>query len=200
MITNFTHNYKFSTRLYLNNKLLDCISQIKLLGVEITEDLSWKANTSAIIKKAYSRMSLLTKLAGFDVPVTDLTIIYIIYIRSLTDYCAVLWHSTITEEEKQDIERIQKCAIKVILQEKYTNYKEGLDILNLEELSDRRENTCLKFALSCSRNPRTSSWFPLSMPNEHNVRKHEMYLVTPANTERFRLSTIPYLQRLLNRQ
>ena len=52
----------FSTRLALNNCKLDQISATKLLGVWITEDLSWQKNTQEICRKAYARLSMLTKL------------------------------------------------------------------------------------------------------------------------------------------
>ena len=42
MILNYTNNYQFNTRILLDDKILDCINQIKLLGVEFREDLSWK--------------------------------------------------------------------------------------------------------------------------------------------------------------
>ena len=46
MIVNFTNNYQFNTRISINETLLSCIDQIRLLGIELTEDLSWKANTA----------------------------------------------------------------------------------------------------------------------------------------------------------
>ena len=52
MILNFTDNYQFNTRIMLKNSILDFISQIKLLGVELSEDLTWKANTHSITKEA----------------------------------------------------------------------------------------------------------------------------------------------------
>ena len=52
----------FVTRLTLNGQKLDQISITKLLGVWITEDLTWAKNTKEICKKAYSRISMLAKL------------------------------------------------------------------------------------------------------------------------------------------
>ena len=39
MIFNFTEDFQFSTRLYLENKLLEIINETKLLGTIITTDL-----------------------------------------------------------------------------------------------------------------------------------------------------------------
>ena len=68
MIFNETYNYQFSRRLYVENTLLDIIDEILLLGTIITSDLSWHKNTDRIVKKSYSRMTILRKLYTFNVP------------------------------------------------------------------------------------------------------------------------------------
>ena len=39
MIFNFTNKYTFNTRLALNNKILETVSETKLLGTIVTNDL-----------------------------------------------------------------------------------------------------------------------------------------------------------------
>ena len=53
---------KFATRLNMNGVLLEKVPATKLLGVWVTEDLSWSRNCSEICKKAYYRLTMLTKL------------------------------------------------------------------------------------------------------------------------------------------
>ena len=72
MIFNYTKNYKFSTRLTMNNFLLDIIDETKLLGVIISPDLAWRQNTKSLVKRGYSRIIILQKLFEFDVPEEDL--------------------------------------------------------------------------------------------------------------------------------
>ena len=67
----------------------------------------------------------------------------------------------------------------------------------LATLSDRRKKLCLKFAKSCAKNELTSDLFPLN-PAGLNTRGKLKYLVTHANTDRYKDSPVPYLQRLLN--
>ena len=52
MLFNFTDNYKFTTRLALDEKNLEIVKQAKLLGVIITDDLKWKENTEYLVKKS----------------------------------------------------------------------------------------------------------------------------------------------------
>ena len=62
MIFNHTNNYQFSTRLKLDNEILETVDSTKLLGTLITNDLTWDLNTNNIVKKAYARMELIKKL------------------------------------------------------------------------------------------------------------------------------------------
>ena len=44
------------------------------------------------------------------------------------------------------IERIQKCASKIILGKYYTSHENALDKLNMKTLNERRQTLCLNFA------------------------------------------------------
>ena len=56
MVFNFTKKRKFSTCLILNNKNIETVKEIKLLGTLITDDLKWGKNSKFLVKRAYSRM------------------------------------------------------------------------------------------------------------------------------------------------
>ena len=83
--------------------------------------------------------------------------------------------------------------------EEYEGYEESLSILNLEDLAVRRESLCLDFAKQCLLNPKTMSWFPKNPVSDHDTRNPNTFLVQHANNEHLKNSTIPYLQRLLNK-
>ena len=199
MIFNQTNLYQFNTRLKINNETLDTVEETKLLGTIITNDLKWDLNTRNIVKKAYARMELLKKLVKFQPPQNDLKQVYIAYIRSLLEQSCTVWHSSLTVENSNDLERIQKVALKIILKEHYKNYEHALKEIDLETLKTRREHLCLKFAQKCLKNPKMAKLFP---PNNktHSMktRESEHFQVNHANTERLKQSPILYMQNLLN--
>ena len=199
MVINFTKKYQFSTRIKLENILLEEVQECCLLGLTITNQLSWERNTENITKNANKRMVMLQKLYEFNVPIEELVHIYILFIRSLVEYCCAVWHSSLREEDSSSIERIQKIALRMILKENYSDYPSALYLTGLETLKLRRTQLSLSFAKKCLKSDRMSDLFPL---NEKivNTRPHEKYYVTPAKTERLAKSTVPYLQRLLNQQ
>ena len=53
MIFNFTEDYQFATRLYIEDVLMETINQTKLLGTIVQSDLKWSENTTMIVKKGY---------------------------------------------------------------------------------------------------------------------------------------------------
>ena len=198
MIINYTNNYQFSTRIYLENELLEIIDETRLLGCVITSDLKFHKNTDVMIKKAYARMCIIHKLYSFNVPVVDLVNIYILYIRSLVEQNVAVWNHTITQEEAEDIERVQKIALKIILKEDYENYDNALDFTGLEKLSIRRKGLCLRFAKKCLKNDKTAGMFPLNPCYDSRQRNSEKFQVKFAHNNRLKFSAVPALQRMLN--
>ena len=57
-----------------------------------------------------------------------------------------VWHSGLSIENENDLERVQKVACKLILKEKYRTYENSLFLLGLDKLKERREDLCLTFA------------------------------------------------------
>ena len=188
----------FNTRLQLNGKNLEELSVTKLLGVWLSEDLNWEKNTKEICKKAYSRVTMLSKLKYIGLPIEDLIKIYILFIRSLTEYCSVVFHGSLTQELTRKIEQIQKTCLKVILSENYVSYEAALEMSGLETLHDRRESRCLSFAQKCVKNTENRKMFPTNDVPTYNVRQTEKYVVNFARTNTYFKSAIPFCQRKLN--
>ena len=213
----FTRAQKdFATRLTINNKFLERLNVTKVLGVWISEDGSWSKNTQEILKKGYSRISFLTKLRYAGVKTEDLLELFQLFIRSCAEYCSVAFHSSLTAAESKSLERLQSTCLKVILQENYISYSQALEMTGLESLYDRRVAKCLNFSIKCTKHPRNSRFFPLNSNLENSAkcnldsnlnpindtqchdRGKEQFHVNHGRTEDYRMSAIPYCQRLLN--
>ena len=144
-------------------------------------------------------MELLRKVASFGTSIEEKKNIYILYIQSILEQSCVVWHSSLTAENAQDLERIQKAAVRIILGKNFENYEEALDKIDLQPLNVRREELCLKFAKKCLKHPKVKDMFPTrEKPHEMQLRDEEKFVVRHANTERMKKSSIPYMQRILN--
>ena len=191
---------EMATRLTLNGKTLERIEETKLVGVWLTTWLDWEKNTREICRKAYARMTMLTKLKYVGVNLEDLINIYILYIRSLLEYCSVVWHSTLTGEQAQHIESVQKLCLKILLGSEYSGYDQALKTCGLERLSVRRQQKCLNFGLKSLLHPVHTKMFPINPQlDSHDTRNQEHFTVNWAGSESYRKSAIPYIQIMLNK-
>ena len=199
MIFNFTRDHQFTSRTTMENVNIDVIKQTKLLGVMVCDNLSWDSNTAYLVKRANARMRLLHKLVEFCIPQSDLINIYVLYVRSILEQSCQVWHSSLTLENFQDLERVQKTALRIILKDDYISYSNALEITGLSTLFERRSKLCLKFAKSSLKHQEMKNMFPLN-PVSYDVetRFREKFKVAQSRTERHKNSAIPYMQRLLN--
>ena len=110
-----------------------------------------------------------------------------------------MFHSRLTGEQETSLERIQRTCLKVILNESYVSYEAAMEMTGLETLKSRRENRCLEFSKKCVSHDKNSRLFPLTPENTANVRVKEPFVVNFARTDAYKLSAIPYCQRLLNK-
>ena len=161
-----------------------------LLGTVITDSLTWDRNCEELIKKAYKRMQLLNCVASFTDSRQDLKNVYLTFIRSVLEQSAVVWHSSLTDENRQNLERVQKSALRIILGHNYTSYQSGLNKIGLQLLDERREENCLNFARKCVKNEQLKQMFPLNKQTNMKTRHKETYKVQFAHKDRLQKSPI----------
>ena len=200
MIINFSKKYKFATRILMNNTTLETVDETKVLGLIITPNLSWRKNTDALISKANKRLFILRNLSKFPIPNNELVLLYGQFIRSILEFNSNVWFSSITEDESDDLERVQKTVCKMLLKDKYESYDEALNVLGLEKLKERRTKLAIKFGKGCLKIDQMKDMFSKNRENEYDLRNKEDFNVQHASRQRLYKSTIPTLQRLLNSQ
>ena len=201
MIFNRSKKFQFTSDIMLKGEKLNVVEETKLLGTIITNDLKWNKNTQAIVKNANSKMKMLQVASKFIRNKNDLLHIYKTFIRSRLEFSSVVWHSSLSKSNENDIERVQKSALKLILKETYSDYETALKLLDIETLHDRRKRLCLKFAHKCLKNDTFKKLFLLKKTNHKmDKRKTEKFLIKQINTERYKKSAIPAMLRMLNEE
>ena len=201
MIFNFTKNYQFGTRLKLQNENIECVRKMKILGTLVNTSLTWDDNCAYLIKKVNSRMILIRSILSFGASRKEMVHFWITFCRNVLEQSCVIWHSSLTDENSEDLERTQKTFAKLILKDEYKNYTEALLKLNLDTLADRRENMSLKFAKDGLKfNTLTELITKKEKTHTMKMRKSEQFDVNFSNTERMKKSSIVYLQNLLNQE
>ena len=185
---------------FINGSQVHCADELNLLGVIISKDLKWKANSNSLVSKCNRKFFMFAKLKAFRAARDDLLRVWVSYLRPICEYAAPLWHSSISVADSDKIERIQKRALRIILGGDYTSYSDALESLNIPSMHQRREKLCLKFANSVLRSPKFSYLLPLR-DSDRNLRNNPRNLVKEikCDTVRYFNSTIPYLAREVNK-
>jgi hypothetical protein len=198
MLFNPTINYDFVPKCEVQGGEIDTLEEMKLLGLVIRNDLSWKSNTEQMTKRAYNRLWMLKRLKLNGANLEDLTDVYVKQVRSVLEFGAPVWNSNLIKEDVGDIERVQKCFLHLALGNGYSNYHEALQTANLETLEDRRTSICSKFAVKASKHPKHSDWFVPTDPSRPDTRQHKQHFKPPLyRLKRFKKSPIPYLTNVL---
>ena len=117
--------------------------------------------------------------------------IYIKQIRCLLEYGVAVWNSNLTVSESNDIERVQKSFLHIVLGENHKGYENALKICKLETLKERRQKLCLNFAKKAAKHPSHTKWFKLQETKPNARSKKTTYCTPITRLQRFRRS--PYL-------
>lgn len=182
--------------IYISGLPVERVSCFKLLGVTISDDLTWNAHVDSVLKKANSRLYALRQLKKAGLSEGDLVNIYCSFLRPCAEYASPVW-SNLTECLSKLIESIQKRALRTIYP--FLSYENALSTAGLDTLENRRHKACLKFAekMRCDNqgmNPLADIFHRISCVKDYG---YDLRSVQPsrryANTERFnKFITVKY--------
>ena len=150
-----------------------------------------------ILKISYRRIWAISKLSRAGISPKDIIHFFNVKIRSVLETSCPVFHSMITKQQSDDIERIQKILLRILLKDRYTSYEGACKFFDILTLEQRRKQLCLKFALRILQNEKFKDFFTLNT-NTNNIRKQEKFYVPFARTSRYKNSPKVYLTRLLN--
>ena len=179
------------TELNIKSTPIGANSDVKLLGVYISDDLSWNTHIEYIVSKASKRIYFLKQLKRAGVAPHSIIIIYTSIIRPILEYACATWHSSLPKYLCNHLEAVQRRALRIALPS--CKYEEALHIANLESLEQRRDIICRKMFLQMS-NPshKLHHLLPNKRPNHKNIRNFKCYLPPKTRTLRFQRSFLPW--------
>ena len=200
MLFNTAKHSDFMPEISVDGEHLEVVEEFKLLGVMISSNLKWEANTEYITKKAYKRLWMIRRLKNLGMNIKSLVKVFTTQIRSVLEFGAVTWHPMLTIQNSKSIERVQKSALAIILSPNYISYEEALAMTELERLDRKRVKLSLNFARKAAKHPEHSNWFCKQDVNT-NIQTRSFkppYKPVQARTQRLLKSPVPYFTQLLN--
>ena len=196
MIFNKSRKWDFPPEVFFSNGTqIEYVSETKLVGLVISEDLSWEKNTLYICQKARQKLWMLRRMGKLPFTIHQMFDFYTKEIRSIVELAVPVWHPGLTGKQTNDIERIQKLAMKVILQDSYTNYPTACEMFMTQTLKLRREKLCLTFG---RKNIKSENSLFMRINTNSQTRSSNVVREYKCNTSRFQKTSLPYMAKLLN--
>ena len=138
-------NMDFLPKIELNKEILEVTDKMRLVGLILSDDLTWTANTDSMVKRAYAKLWILRRLKQMGTESNILKLIYFRHVRSILEFGVPVWNGAITKKEVSKIERVQKIAIHIIYG-KQCSYKQSCKKFKIDKLMIRREKLCKNLA------------------------------------------------------
>ena len=132
---------------------MEIVKEPRLLGIILTDDLKWNAHVDFMCKKASKKIWQLRRMKILKLEPDILLDFYCKEVRSILEFGVACWNCGLTGKSSDQIERIQKICVNIILcdSEWEIPYFVGCTLLGLEPLSFRWTDLFIRFAQKTSR-------------------------------------------------
>lgn len=135
-------------------------------------------------------------MVSLDLDHNQLYDVYCKEVRSILEFGVPVWHPGLTLKDSVAIERIQRVAFKIILQENFTDYPSACLYFDTTTLKQRRQKLCMNFA---SKNLKSENPFFDLVEKMVNTRSAKDTVKNfKCRTSRFAKSSLPYMAKLIN--
>ena len=102
-----TLNISFDPKI-INNKNVEVVIVVKLLGVTLSNDLKWNSHIANTCKKVSARLYFLRQLKRAGLPPEDLIQFYVTCIRPVIEYACEAFQDSLPQYLSNDLERLME--------------------------------------------------------------------------------------------
>ena len=126
-------------------------------------------------------------------------LVYKTMILPVADYCDVVYHSLLTDDLDEELDKMQNHALRCIFGPRISG-RRLREMAGVTTLRMRRIGHCDAFAKKCAESRHYAHWFPRRQParSTRSSGVGEPYLETFARCNRLRDSPLHFFRRRLN--
>jgi hypothetical protein len=146
-------------------------------------------------------MSTLVAMSHLGFPIYQLKTAYLTFIRPILEYACPVWGPQVHHIDylSDDLEGIQKRAVKVILCDKYVDYSSSLKSLEIPSLRDRQFQLMNRFDQFLLSSLVNRTILPPEMPVRANTRRKSKLMSVSCRTNRLSNSFVPFSTSAFNK-
>ena len=177
---------------------IESVETMKLVGFTFGNKPGVGEHVKAVEDKFRRKIWMLYKLRAAGFRGDSLFKLYCCYLRSIIEYCSVIYHPMLTRGQSWDLERLQRLAVRIC----YGNDASTSEIMAsnaISTLEERRERRCDRFLRNNFNHDRFGSiWFPPRLGERRDLRRRRAVEETRASTIRRFNSPLAFLRRRAN--
>ena len=168
----------------INEKAIEMVSNVKLLGLNISNDLKWNCHVAEISRKVSTRLYFLKQLKRAGVATKELVTFYTTCIRPIMEYACPVYHNSLPNYLSEELESLQKRAMRIVYP--FIDYYEALELAKLDTASKRRHTQTTVVFQEISANPghKLHKFLPKLNQSNFNLRTARKYHVPTCKTNR----------------
>ena len=172
--------------------------KLKLVGFTFCEKPDARAHVLQIKERFRLRVWMLLHLRRAGFKGRQRYRLYCCYLRTVVEYCSVVYHSLLTAGQSEDLERTHRQAVRIC----YGTAELVQNVMatdGIETLEARRTRRCDGFIRKASLNPNFAGrWFKGRPDNGHDLRRSREIFEPRASTARWFKSPLSFLRRRAN--
>ena len=191
MIIDFSRNYSLTSGIQsvtIGEQLLERVAHAKMLGVTISNNLTWSKHVDNIVSKAGKRVYMLYQLKRAKSQ-NDLVKIYVSIIQPVLEYACPVWSTRLPKYLSDAIEMILLRSIHPGL-----HYDDILVLVGLQSLKKRRDNIiCKAYFNRLKFNTHIlNHLIPERRDVHYSLRNANVYPIPVTRTDRYKNSIVPW--------
>ena len=120
----------------INSSEILCDETVKLLGIDIDQQLNFNQHISNLCKKAATQLNILKRI-GQNLNQTNRLTVFHSFVLSNFNFCPMSWHFC-SEANTKKMEKLQERALRFVYSDYNSSYDDMLTKINLPTLKLRR--------------------------------------------------------------
>ena len=162
-----------------------------MLGVTISNNLTWSKHVDNIVSKAGTHAYMLYQLKRAGIGQNDLVKIYVAIIRPVLEYACPVWSTSLPKYLSDEIEMIQKPVLRSI--HPGLHHDDMLVLVGLQSLKKRRHNICKAYfnRFKCNTH-RINHLIPERRDVHYSLTNANVNPIPVTRTDRYNNSIVPW--------
>jgi len=191
MVISFARKRKVLPMVTIGETPIERTGTFMLLGVLLSDNLSWGPHVEYLLNKCAQRLYLLVLLRRAGVKNQDILRIYTSMVRSVLEYACQVWHTSLTKGQADQLESVQRRALRLVYPD--LSYREALQVSGMRTLHQRREDICRSFFKDMMRPTHKLHYLlPDTRPARYTLRNKTRYDHLPCKSKRYEKTLVPY--------